>query len=124
MEQSDALQKFLRMPELIEKLVLVLDPLSALHLVQSNVIKKETLQESLSSKAWNELIGRSSHDEEGLLTMEDVQSLVKILKLVEVKEPSTFLLPLLDLICESGSNPFFLSELHIICPCNAIFHKI
>ena len=56
--------------------------------------------------------------------MEDVQSLVKILKLVEVKEPSTFLLPLLDLICESGSNPFFLSELHIICPCNATFHKI
>ena len=89
MEQSEAEQKFLNIPELIARLISFLDPLSALHLLQSHVIDKKILQKSLSSEAWNKLIRRSSYSGEGLLQAEDVKDLVKILKLMEPKEPST-----------------------------------
>ena len=112
----EARHKFLNIPELIEMLILSLDPLSALRLLESRVIDKEILQKSLSSKAWNKLMRRCSYDGEGLLAAEDVKNLVKILKLVKLEEPSKFLLPLLDLICESGPSQPYASEVHVICP--------
>ena len=56
----DAAKKFWTLPELGETLISFLDPLSTLRLMQSNVMDKETLQKSLTFKAWNELIRRSS----------------------------------------------------------------
>ena len=50
MEQSEARQKFLNFPELIKRLISSLDIESTLHLAQSQVVEKETLQKSLSSK--------------------------------------------------------------------------
>ena len=89
MEQSEAGLKFWNIPELIERLISFLDPLSALHLLQSNAVDKKIIQKSLSCGAWTKLIRRSSHSGEGLLQAEDVKDLVKILKLMEPKEPST-----------------------------------
>ena len=51
-----ATKKFWSLPELGERLVSFLDPLSVLHLVQSRVMEKETLQRSLTSKEWSKLI--------------------------------------------------------------------
>ena len=50
-EQSVSDEKFWRTPELLERLVSLLDPMSALRLIQSSVVDKEILQKSLSSKA-------------------------------------------------------------------------
>ena len=116
MEQSKAEHKFLNLPELIERLISSLDPLSALRLLESHVIDKDILQKSLSGKAWNKLIRSSSYGEEALLEVEDVKNLVKILKLMKVEEPSKFLLPLLDLICESGLSQPYSSGVEVICP--------
>ena len=99
MESCSAVEKFLNMAELIERLVCYLGPLSALHLVQSHVVDKETLQKSFSSKVWNQLIKQSPHKSH-LLFEEHVRCLVKILKLLKLEEPSKLILPLLDLICE------------------------
>ena len=126
MEQSKAMHKFLNLPELIEKLILLLDPLSALCLLESHVIEKEILQKSLSCEAWNKLIRVSSYGGEGTLQAEDVKDLVKILKLMELKEPSTFLLPLLHLICETESGPSQrdFHEVHLICPGHPEPHSV
>ena len=51
--QLDVVEKFWRTPELVEKLVSKLDPLSTLHLIQSGVMDKEILQKGLSLKAWS-----------------------------------------------------------------------
>ena len=111
----DAARKFWTTPELGERLVSLLDPLSTLRLIQSDVMDKETLQKSLSPKAWNKLIRRSSRDENRLLQKEDVKDLVKILKLMELKEPSTLLLPLLDLACVLP--PLFSNDyVKMVCP--------
>ena len=100
MESCSAVEKVLNMAELIERVVCYLGPLSALHLVQSHVVDKETLQKSFSSKVWNQLIKQSPHISEAvLLFVEHVRSLVKILKLLKLEEPSKLILPLLDLIC-------------------------
>lgn len=74
MEQSGAEHKFLNIPELISRLVSMLDPVSTL--VQSQAVNKETLQKSLSSRAWNTIIRRSSQDAQGLLKKEDVLDLI------------------------------------------------
>ena len=126
MEQPKAMHKFLNLPELIEKLILLLDPLSVLCLLESDVIEKEILQKSLSCEAWNKLIRVSSYGGEGTLQAEDVKDLVKILKLMELKEPSTFLLPLLHLICETESGPSQrdFHEVHLICPGHPEPHSV
>ena len=115
MEQSEAERMFWKIPEVVERLYSWLDPASALRLIQSHVMDKETLQKSLSPKAWNKLIRRSSRDENRLLQKEDVKDLVKILKLMELKEPSTLLLPLLDLACVLP--PLFSTDyVKMVCP--------
>ena len=47
----DAAKKFFTIPELGERLVSLLDPLSALRLIESNLMDKETLQKTLSFAA-------------------------------------------------------------------------
>ena len=72
-----AAEKFWTIPELGERLVSLLDPLSALRLIESNVMDKEILQKSLSFAAWSNLIKGTSTGQQSLL--EDVRVLVKIL---------------------------------------------
>ena len=124
MEQPEEEHKFLNIPELIARLISFLDPLSALHLLQSQVIDKKIQQKSLSSEAWKKLIRRSSYSEEGLLQAEDVKDLVKILKLMKVEEPSPFLLPLLDLICDPSPSKSNFSYVSVICPNHPEPHKV
>ena len=119
-ELTKAEQKFWNSPELMEKLLSMLDPLSILRLVQFCLVKREILQKSLSFKAWLELIKHSSYGEEDWLKMEDVKDLVKILKLMKLEEPSAYLLPLLDLNCERSPR----DEVHMICPCGPEPHLI
>ena len=124
MEQSEAEHKFLNSPKLIARLISFLDPLSALRLLQSHVIDKKIHQKSFSFEAWNKLIRRSSYSGEELLQGEDVKDLVKILKLMKLEEPSTFLLPLLDLICESRPSKPDFSYVSVICPNHPEPHKV
>ena len=115
----DAEEKFWKTPELGERLVSMLDPLSTRHLAQSSVMDIKVLQKSLSLKAWSKLIRPSSYGGEGLLHVEDVQDLVRVLHVLELEEPSTFLLPLLGLICKSRpSEPVggFYHVMKMICP--------
>ena len=59
----DPTKRFWNNPELGEKLIGYLDPMSQfhlVHLVQSDVMEKKTLQKSLTFKAWSELIRRTS----------------------------------------------------------------
>ena len=51
-KKVEAQQKVFNIPEVVEILISFLDPASILHLAQSEVIKKETLKRSISSKAW------------------------------------------------------------------------
>ena len=109
-EKCLADEKFWKTPELVEKLISMLDPRSALRLlIQSSAVDKETLQKSLSPKAWSKLIERSSYDdeEEGLLQEEDVRDLVRLLHFLRPEEPSTNLLPLLDQICKMRPGTHF-----------------
>ena len=57
---SESERKFWNLPEMIERLISLLDPLSALSLLQSKLIDKKILQKSLSWEAWKKLIRRSS----------------------------------------------------------------
>ena len=126
MEQADAVQMFWKLPKLIGRLVSFLDLRSTLRLLQSHLMDKQILQKSFSTKAWIQLIRRSPLGEDGLLHGDGVEDLTKILKLMQLEEPSTFLLPLLDLICELSpdvSSPF---QEHIVitCPCHTEPHII
>ena len=129
---GEAEQKFWRMPELVEKLLLLLHPLSSLRLLQTGIVEKQVLRESLSSKAWNHLIRQCSFGEEGALQRTDLKNVVQILKLVELEDSSAFLLPLLDLICEKfpppNHNELWMGEVRgevqIACPCRADPHNV
>ena len=65
-----------------ERLVSLLDPVSALRLIESNVMDKEILQKSLSFAAWTNLIKGTSNGQQSLL--DDVRVLVKILHFMEL----------------------------------------
>ena len=132
MEQSQAVQKFFSMAELVAELISFLPPKSALHLAQSGVLKKGILQKSLGSDSWNKVIRQG---ENGELKKEDVKCLVKILKRVEldqavdqpVFQPSNLILPLLDRICKLHSNSKiddFWVQMKMSCPCNPEPHVI
>ena len=122
----DAAKKFWTIPELGEKLVSFLDPLSTLRLFQSNKMDEETMQKSLTSKTWSKLIRQSSVNELSRFDSnfekqkEDVKVLVKILHFVELEELRTFLMLLLDLICETNPG----RHLQMICPCRPDPHSI
>ena len=53
-------EKFWNMRELVERLFWFLDPASALHLAEAQLMDKKILRESLSSKAWKNLVKQSS----------------------------------------------------------------
>ena len=117
--------KFWNTPELTETLLSLLDPVSVLGLVQSKVLEKQILQKSLSLTAWNRLIRRSSSNGGGphcvgLLEKEDVKSAVKILRLVNLEDPSTYLLPLLDVICQFLPG----KSVEMVCPRHENPHSI
>lgn len=122
-EQSVAEQAFWKIPELAERVLLLLDPLSLLHLVQAGVLDKHVLEKSISSPVWNKLIRGGSYEEDGLQGM-DVTHLVDILKLL--KEPGALLLPLLEAICEKfpsvQDNWGNRNEVLIRCPNHAEPH--
>ena len=123
-----ATKKFWTIPVVLERLVLFLDPASLLHLAQSNVMDKEILQNSLTSKAWSKLVRHSSlslkleFEEIGEFEekQEDVKIFVKILHFMKREELSPFLMALLDLICESHPG----NSVEIICPCRPEPHSI
>ena len=121
MKKMDPAKKFWTLPELGEKLISFLDPLSTWCLFQSNLVEKETLQKSLTSKAWSKLIRQSSLQRGRLFEkMEDVKVLVKILHFVELEEPILLLMPLLDMICESCPG----SDVEVLCPCRLEPHSV
>ena len=106
--------KFWEIPELVEKLVALLDPLSTTCLAQSGVMETDIFQKSMSSKVWKNFIRQSSSvsvDREVLLR-EDVKRLVAVLNLMKVEDPTNFLVALLDLVsaqfpsCQGESFPF------------------
>ena len=64
-------------------------------------MNKETLQKSLSLKAWKQVVAVAGpKDEYVLLQKEDVRCLVEILNLAKLRELSKYILVLLDLIRE------------------------
>ena len=125
MEQSKAQKKVFSTPEVVERLISFLDSKTTLCLAESHLVGKETQRQSLGSKVWNQLIRRGS--ENGHLLQEE--HFVKILKLIEVEEPSKFILPLLYHIC--NSRPVWpdmwewgWERVEMICPCSTEPHII
>ena len=118
----NSVKRFWTIPELGEKLIVYLDPLSLLRLAQSEVMEKEVLQKSLTFKAWSELIRRSSLEDLGRWEEKkgDVKILVKILHFMKTAKLSPFLMALLDLICESRHG----GPVIIMCPCRPEPHSI
>ena len=104
--------------------------LSVLHLAQSSVMKKETLQKSLTPKAWIKLIRCSSLqvldevDKERERKREELKVLVKILHYMKLGELSPLLGPLLDLICESNPGLDDSECVRMTCPCRPEPHFI
>ena len=97
----DAVVKFWGCSYFHENLLTMLDPLSVKRLTQSGLVEKKVLKRSLSSKIWAGLIKRSSYGGGGVLVLDDVKNLVAILKFLKLEDPGSFLLPLLNHICES-----------------------
>ena len=62
-EKAEAEMKFWEIPELVEKLVALLDPLSTTCLAQSGVVKTDIFQKSMSSEVWKHFIRQSSTEE-------------------------------------------------------------
>ena len=117
--------KFWNTPELAEKLLSLLDPASVVGLVQSKVLEKQILQKSLSLTAWNRLIRRCSSNGggphcEGLLEKEHVKDAVKILRLINLEDPSMYLLPLLDVVCQFLPG----KSVEMVCPRHENPHSI
>ena len=102
MSTGEAEQKFWRMPELVERLLFLLDPVSSMRLIQTGLVEKQVFRGSLSSKAWKHLISRYSIL--GVQTY-DLKNLVQLLKLMELQDVGAFLLPLLHLICKKFPPP-------------------
>ena len=64
MDMRQSVKMFWNVPELVERIFLLLDPSSALHLAQAEVIDKQIFKKSFSSKVWMSLIKQSSYGEE------------------------------------------------------------
>ena len=111
----EAERKFWRTPELIERLLLLLDEKSTLVLAQSHV---RTLNVLEGGWVWNKFIARicpcDEDDKECVKEPEKkldvIKNLVEILKLVE--DPKVLLTDLLELICERCSCRH--SEPHVL----------
>ena len=114
-EENVAVQQFWSMSELVRILLPYLDLKSTSNLAHSKVMNINILQGTCD---WDKLIRRSYTPELGLA--EAVKTLVGILKLM--KERTTSLLQLLDLICEK--SPAGRTEVKMICPRHPEFHIV
>ena len=114
MDIRKSMKMFWNAPEMVERLFLFLDPSDVLHLAQAKVMKKQSFKDSLSSKVWRNLIKQSPWDGMGNELNEEeregVRTLVKVLKLKQPKDPSSFLLPLLG-YARGSRDPNFLGGL-------------
>ena len=107
--ELDSKRKVLSTPDLVESLLLPLDPSSTLQLAKSGVVKKRVLQKSLSLNVWSSLVKNLSYSVYEEFSQE-VRTFAEILKFLKPKDPNTFLLPLVDLICKKFPAD---SEVHI-----------
>ena len=125
MDIRKSMKMFWNAPEMVERLFLFLDPSSVLHLAQAKVMKKQSFKDSFSSKVWRNLIKQSPWDgiwayELNEEEREGVRTLVAILKLKQPEDPSSFLLPLLDRICQrikASERSWWAGEVEMKCPC-------
>ena len=107
--QDEAERKFWRTPELLENLLHFLDPESTYHLAQAHDLTKTVLQ---GKYVWNKFIRRSCPRPAG--SSDDVwKALVALLKLM--KNPSSHLLDLLDVICDRFSPDDVGGSVHMSC---------
>ena len=97
--ELDSKRKVLSTPDLVESLLLPMDPSSILQLAKSGVVEKTVLQRSLSLNVWSSLVKNLSYSVYEEFSQE-VRIFADILKFLKLKDPNTFLLPLLDLICK------------------------
>ena len=102
--ELDSKKKVLSTPELVESLLLPMDPSSILQLAKSGVVKKRVLQKSLSLNVWSSLVKNLSYSVYEEFSQK-VRTFAEILKFLKPKDPNTFLLPLLDLICKEFPAP-------------------
>ena len=122
---TTSVEQFWGLPDLQERLLLLLDPPSICNLLQAGLLKSQVLKESLSLKIWKEVISQSSLGVEGELQTGDLESLVQILKKLAPVDLATFHLPLIHQICDKSppSDPQQLwmgevrGELLLTCPC-------
>ena len=118
---TTSVEQFWGLPELQERLLLLLDPPSIWNLLQAGVLKSQVLKESLSLKIWKKMIRQSSLGE----LPGDLESLVQILKKLAPVDLATFLLPLVHQICDKSPPPDphqlwmgeVRGELLLTCPC-------
>ena len=90
---EESRQKLLNTPELVERVLLFLDPSSILQLAESELVKKKILRKGLSLQVWSGLVKHFG---------DEVKELVDILKIMNPKDPKSSLLPLLHSICEKS----------------------
>ena len=122
---TTSVEQFWGLPDLQERLLLLLDPPSIWNLLQAGLLKSQVLKESLSLKIWKEVISQSSLGVEGELQTGDLESLVEILKKLAPVDLAIFLLPLVHQICDKSPPPDphqlwmgeVRGELLLTCPC-------
>ena len=120
-------EQFWGLPELQERLLLLLDPTSIWNLLQAGLLDSQVLKDSLSFKIWKKVLRQSSLGAEEEFQTGDLESLVQILKKMAPVDLATFLLPLIHQICDKSppSDPQQLwlgevrGELLLTCPCQA-----
>ena len=118
-------EQFWGLPELQERLLLLLDPTSIWNLLQAGLLDSQVLKDSLSFKIWKKVLRQSSLGAEGEFQTGDLKSLVQILKKLAPVDLATFLLPLVHQICDKSPPPDphqlwmdeVRGELLLTCPC-------
>ena len=118
-------EQFWGLPELQERLLLLLNPPSIWNLLQAGLLDSQVLKDSLSLKIWKKMIRESSLGAEEELQTGDLESLVQVLKKLAPVDLATFLLPLIHQICDNSPPPDPLQlwmgevrgELVLTCPC-------
>ena len=116
MDLEESRQKLLNTPELVERILLFLDPSSILQLAESELVKEVILRKGLSLLVWSGLVKQFG---------DEVKELVEILKILNPKDPKSFLLPLLHSICKEYEYEYaWRPEVEMRCPCQEDPHRI
>ena len=115
MDLEESRQKLLNTPELVERVLLFLDPSSILQLAESKLVKKKILRKGLSLQVWSGLVKQFG---------DEVKELVDILKIKRPKDPKSSLLPLLHSICEKYARRPVDWGVEMRCPCQDDLHRI